>query len=135
MTHERSELDRLRDERDSALAQCKRARLETELRALTTSAGLLDTAVSDAVLRAQRDFEYDAKREIVVGTSDATVRQWLRAQRESRPHWFESPTPATSRPTTSDPSMTSAVEVKSMEEWREKRKQLGMGSGYAGHDL
>ena len=32
-------------------------------------------------------------------------------------------------------SLMSAVEVKSMEDWREKRKQLGMGSGYAGHDL
>ena len=134
MTHERSEVDRLRDERDSALGQCKRARLEAELRALTTSAGLLDSAVSDAVLRAQRDFEYDAKREIVVSTTGATVRQWLRAQRESRPHWFESPTPTTSRSRTGD-SLIDAVEIKSMEEWREKRKQLGMGSGYAGRDL
>ncbi len=134
MTHERSELDRLREERDTALAQCKRARLEAELRALATSAGLLDSAVTDAVLRAQRHFEYDGEREAVVGTGGATVRQWLRAQRESRPHWFESPTQATSRSRTSD-SLIDAVEVKSMEEWREKRKQLGMGSGCAGHDL
>lgn len=89
----------------SRVAAAERARtdllLETEVRASAGKLGVVESAVSDVILRAKGVFSFDPERTALVikdkdggaifgkdGKTPMTVGEWLEGQKESARHWF-----------------------------------------------
>jgi hypothetical protein len=75
--------------------------LETAVRAASGKMGVIDSAVSDVILRARGVFSFDQERDALVirdekdgavlgkdGKNPMSVDEWLESQKESARHWF-----------------------------------------------
>lgn len=114
--------------------------LETSVRAAAGKLGVVDSAVSDAILRARGVFSFDPERNALVirdendgavlgkdGKTPMQVDEWLESQRESARHWFP---PSKGAGATGAHGGGSAgepdVSKMSRDEYAEWRKQKGM---------
>lgn len=121
--------------------------LETEVRAAAAKLGVVESAVSDAILRARGEFSYDQERDSLIikdenegavlgkdGKKPMTIEEWLEGQKDKARHWFPPSKGAGAAgshggvPGSEDPSK---MDWNEYAEWR-KRQGLGRVQGIPG---
>lgn len=122
--------------------------LETEVRAACSKAGVIDSAVEDALYRARNMFKYDEERGQMVildengsavlgkdGKSPKSISEWLEEQKQSARHWWPPSQGAGANGALGGGQASpdaSAIGRMSMAEYKKFRESQGMGSGRYG---
>ena len=127
----------------------KRKNLETEVHSACGVAGVLESARSDVMLNADVLFnehpEYQGlviqdKDEGVVfgkdGKTPKSITEWLAEQKATKRHWFPPSKGADASGNLSGGEReTDLGEIRDVRDWREKRKKLGMGTGFGTENI
>lgn len=142
-----SNLDSIAKERDRAVDMFSRTKIETEVRAAASKAGIVDSAVEDVLLRANNTFSYDSRGGVVIkdqdgviligkdGKTPKNVEEWIEEQRDRARHWFPPSKGAGAEGGMGGPVSldAKAIGAMSMSEYRAYREKNGMRTGWAGH--
>lgn len=136
-------------ERDELAQRLKGKTLETDVRAACASLGVVESAVSDVLLRADHAFFEHADHGMAMRDTDGgvvygkdgktpkTIHEWLEDQSEISRHWFPVSKGAGAAGQVGDESTSSKdfYEIRDLAEWKRKREKLGISSGYPGSEL
>lgn len=134
---------------DVVSQRLKRKNLETEVHAACGAAGVIESARSDVMLNADALFnehpEYqglviqDRDEGVVFGKDGKTpksITEWLAEQKATKRHWFPPSKGADASGNLSGGEReTDLGEIRDMRDWREKRKKLGMGTGFGTENI
>lgn len=142
-------LDVKAKEVDAVSLRLRRKNLETDVHNACSACGVIDSARSDVLLYADTVFteheDYPGRLVIVDenegvvfgkdGKTPKTMAEWLEDQKAERRHWFPASKGADAASNLHGGERAADLsEIAGVTDWREKRKKLGMKSGF-GSDI